>query len=156
MTAALRGLRRRVRLLRRDPDRGSAPMEMAIVGGILILLWGVFTLAGRVSLASSTTADVAAAAARDASIARTADQATVLANASALRTLSQQGLHCQGGPTVLVDTSGFAAPPGMPANVRVDVTCVISAVDLRMPGLNGARVIHDHGVSPIDPFRSTR
>ena len=150
-------IRTRLRTLLQHPDRGSAPMEMAIVGGVLLLLWGVFTLAGRISLASSATADVAGAAARDASIARTAEQATQLANASALRTLTQQGLHCQdGGPTVVVDTSGFAAPPGTPANVRVDVTCVISAADLHMPGLNGSRTIHDHAVSPLDPFRSSR
>src|SRR5664279_4509140 len=94
------------------------------------------------------------AVARDASIARTAAQAQQLARASAVSTLTKQGLHCAGGPSVDVDTSGFFAPAGTSAEVHVEVTCVVSLSDVGMPGLPGSRTLHEHATSPIDPFRS--
>lgn len=135
-------------------DRGSAPIEMAITGLCAVALIALLVIGGRVAIASSSMSDVAGAAARDASIARTAGQAQQLAHASAVATLNKQGLHCEGGPTVDIDTSGFSAPSGNSAVVRVDVTCVVSLSDVGLPGLPGSRTLHDHATSPIDPFRS--
>ncbi len=128
---------------------------MAITGLCAVGLIALLVIGGRVAIASSSMSDVASAAARDASIARTAGEAEQLAHASAVSTLNKQGLHCEGGPTVGVDTSGFSAPAGTSAAVRVDVTCVVSLSDVGMPGLPGSRTLHDHATSPIDPFRSS-
>jgi len=137
-------------------DRGSEPVAMAIAGVGFLVILGVIAIAGRVSIASSSMSDVAGSAARDASIARTASQAQQLAYASAEQTLRAQNLHCQGGPYVHVDTAGFAAPPGVPATVRVDVACVVALSDIGFPGLPGSRTLQDHATSPLDPFRSSR
>lgn len=147
-------LGQRTRTAREQADRGSAPLEMAISGLCAIGLIAVLVIGGRVAIATSSMSDVASAAARDASIARTAGQAQQLAQASAESTLTKQGLHCEGGPTVEVGTSGFTAPAGTSADVRVDVTCVVSLSDVGMPGLPGSRTLHEHASSPIDPFRS--
>lgn len=148
------GVRGRARAVRADGDRGAAPIEMAISGLCAIGLIALLVIGGRVAIASSSMSDVASAAARDASIARTAGQAQQLAHASAVATLTKQGLHCAGGPAVTVDTSGFAAPAGTAAEIRVDVTCVVSLGDVGMPGLPGSRTLHEHATSPLDPFRS--
>lgn len=153
MTRLALTLRARARI--GDCDRGSAPIEMAITGLCAIGLIALLVIGGRVAIAASSMSDVASAAARDASIARTAGEAQQLAHASAVSTLNQQGLHCEGGPTVNVDTSGFSAPAGTSAVVRVDVTCVVSLSEVGMPGLPGSRTLHDHATSPIDPFRSS-
>ena len=137
-----------------DGDRGAAPVEMAIIGMVAIGMIGLLVVGGRVAIASSSIADVAGAAAREASIARSASQADQLARTSALAALRSQNLHCQHGPDVVVDVSGFAAPLGSPASIRVDVTCVVSLSDVALPGLPGARTVHDHAVSPLDPFRA--
>lgn len=139
-----------------EPERGAAPVEMAITGLAAIGLIGLLVIGGRVAIASSSMSDVASAAARDASIARTAGQAQQLAHASAIATLTKQNLHCAGGPAITVDASGFAAPADTSASIRVDVTCVVSLSDVAMPGLPGSRTLHDHGTSPIDKFRASR
>lgn len=135
-------------------DRGSAPIEMAIAGLVAIAMIGLLVVGGRVAIASSSISDVASSAARDASLARSAPQAMQAARTSALASLRSQNLHCEGDPRVVVDVSGFFAPLGSTAFVRVDVTCVVSLSDIGMPGLPGLRTLHDHGLSPIDPFRS--
>jgi hypothetical protein len=144
----------RIRRIVADSDCGSAPIEMAITGLLAIGLIGVIVVGGRVAIASASMSDVAGSAARDGSIARTAPQAIQIAQASALASLTSQNLHCEGGPHVAVDTSGFSAAPGSPASIRVDVTCVVSLSDVGIPGLPGSRTLHDHATSPLDPFRS--
>jgi hypothetical protein len=99
---------------------------------------------------------VASNAARDASLARTATQAQAIANASAISSLQEANLHCQGSPTVVVDTSGFSAAPGTPALIHVDVTCEVLLSDVGLPGLPGSRTLHDQANSPLDPYRSTQ
>jgi len=52
------------------------------------------------------------------------------------------------------DTSGFRLPVGQPAQVGVDVTCRISMADLYLPGLHGEKLLHEHWVSTLEPFRA--
>jgi Flp pilus assembly protein TadG len=124
-------------------DRGSVSVEFA-AGAALTLMLVITTLitAGRIVMAQAVITDVATAAARSASIARTAGQAERDANATAQQVLTAQQLHCQ-RTTVAVDTSGFSVPVGLAASVRVEVTCVMS----RSPTLS------DSFVSPLDPYR---
>jgi hypothetical protein len=144
----------RLRRVFADPDRGSAPVEMAITGLIAIALIGVLIVAGRVAIASSSISGVAGDAARDASLARTPAVAVQRATSTAVAALQAQHLHCKGTPDVAVDTSGFSAPPGTDAVVTVDVTCVVALSDIGMPLMPGSRTLHDHAASPLDPFRS--
>jgi hypothetical protein len=144
----------RLRRVFAAPDRGSAPIEMAITGLIAIWLIGVLIMAGRVAIASSSISGVAGNAARDASLARSAPVAVQRATATAISALQAQHLHCKGTPDVAVDTGGFSGPPGTDAVVTVDVTCVVALSDIGMPGLPGNRTLHDHATSPLDPFRS--
>ena len=145
----------RVRRVLADPDRGSEPVSLAILAPVMILLLGLMVLGGRIAIASSSISGVAGNAARDASIARTPAQALQIAKTTAESSLLAQNLHCQGTPDVVVDTSGFSSPPGIPASIQVDVTCVVSLSDIGMPGLPGARTLHDHAISPLDPYRSS-
>lgn len=138
-----------------DSDRGSEPVALAILAPVMILLLGLMVLGGRIAIASSSISGVAGNAARDASIARTAPQAVQIATSTAVASLLAQNLHCGGTPDVVVDTSGFRAPPGTPASIQVDVTCVVSLSDIGMPGLPGARTLHDHATSPLDPYRTS-
>lgn len=131
-------------------------MEMAIIAPVLLALLGLIVMGGRFAMASTAITGVAGAAARDASLARNPAAARAAAVSSALVTLAGQNLHCQGAPRVAVDTSGFAAPPGTPASVSVDVTCVVVVNGLNVPGLPTTRTLHERAVSPIDSYRSTR
>ena len=117
-------------------------------------LLALIVMGGRFAMASTAITGVAGAAARDASLARNPAGARAAATSTALATLVAQNLHCQGAPIVRVDTSGFAAAPGTPASVSVDLTCVVVVNGLRVPGLPTTRTVHDRAVSPLDPYRS--
>ncbi len=134
---------------------GSASLEMAILAPVLLALLALIVMGGRFAVASTAITGVAGAAARDASLARNPAAARAAAHSTALATLAAQNLHCQGAPIVLVDTSGFAAAPGTPASVSVDVTCVVVVNGLHVPGLPTTRTVHDRAVSPLDLFRSS-
>jgi hypothetical protein len=118
------------------------------------VLLALVVMGGRFAMASTAITGVAGAAARDASLERTPSAARAAATSTAVATLSAQNLHCQGAPTVAVDTSGFAAAPGTPASVTVDVTCQVVVNGLSVPGLPTTRTLHDRAVSPVDPYRS--
>ena len=145
----------RARRLWRSGQCGSASLELAILAPVLLALLALIVMGGRFAMASTAITGVAGAAARDASLARNPAAARAAATSTALATLAAQNLHCQGAPTVRVDTSGFAAAPGTPASVSVDVTCVVVVNGLGVPGLPTTRTVHDRAVSPLDPYRST-
>lgn len=136
-------------------ERGSSSLELAIIAPVLLALIALVVMGGRFAMASTAITGVAGAAARDASLARNPLAARVAATSTALATLADQNLHCQGGPTVRVDTSGFAAAAGMPASVGVEVTCVVVVNGLGVPGLPSTRSLTERAVSPLDPYRSS-
>ena len=134
-------------------ERGSSSLELALIAPVLLALLALIVMGGRFAMASTAITGVAGAAARDASLARTPAAARAAATSTALATLAAQNLHCQGAPTVAVDTSGFAVAPGIPASVSVDVTCEVVVNGLGVPGLPTTRTLHDRAVSPLDPYR---
>jgi len=136
-------------------EGGSASLELAILAPVLLVLVALVVMGGRYAMASTAITGVAGAAARDASLARSPAAARAAAISSARATLADQSLHCQGSPTVQVDTSGFAAAPGTPASVTVDVTCVVVVNGLDVPGLPSTRTLQARAVSPLDSYRST-
>lgn len=135
-------------------DQGSATVEMVILAPAVLLLIALVVVGGRVALANNALAGVAGSAAREASLARSPAEALTLARASATSTLADQRLHCL-STQIDVDTTGFAAPPGTGASVRVDVYCTVALNEMSMPGIPGSRTLHDSSVSPLDPYRET-
>lgn len=133
-------------------DSGSSTLEFVVVVPAFLLLIGFLVAAGRVSLAHGSLEQAAAAAARQASIARTAPAARANASDEATRALAQQGLQCA-STRVDVDTSGFRVAPGLAAQVRATITCQLDLSDVAIPGLPGTRTITSTAVSPLDTYR---
>jgi Flp pilus assembly protein TadG len=136
-------------------DRGSASLELAILGPALLLLLGLVIAAGRIAVSGGAIEAAARDAARQASIARDPASAATSARAAAVDTLTEQDLRCT-SLTVRVDTSGFRAPLGAPAQVSARVSCVVALSDLAVPGMPGTKTLHASFASPLDSYRERR
>ena len=55
-----------------------------------------------------------------------------------------------------VDTAGFTAPVGAPAQVTARVSCVVALADLAVPGLPGTKTLRASFASPLDSYRERR
>ncbi|MDO8119702.1 TadE/TadG family type IV pilus assembly protein [Isoptericola sp. b490] len=128
-------------------------LELAVIAPFLLLLLGALVLVGRVQVAGGAVEQAARSAAREASIARTADAARTAAQEAADRELTAAGVACVPA-SVSVDTAGFAAALGQAAVVRVEVRCTVTIDDLAIPGLPGDHTMTAHAVSPLDRYRS--
>lgn len=136
-------------------ERGSVTLELAILGPALLVLLGLVVAAGRVVVAGGAIEAAARDAARQASLARDPAAAAANARAAALDTLAAQDLRCA-AVTVRVDTAGFAAPVGAPAEVTARVACAVTLADLAVPGLPGTRTLRAEFASPLDRYRERR
>lgn len=134
-------------------SRGSASIEMAIIMPLFVAMFIATVVLGRTANAMSAVELAAYDAARTASLARDAGSAVTLAQAAAEASLSQQGQSCV-RLQVTVDTGGFAEPIGEPASVRVEVSCLVSFVDIDLPGVPADRTVSAEFVSPIDQYRT--
>ena len=135
-------------------DRGSESVELAILLPIGVLILAMLVIGARIALAGDRISGVAGIAARDASLARSADAASQIATSSATTALTSANLHCI-NVQVTADTSGFAAPPGAPASITVKVSCTVDLSDIGVAGLPGSRTLTDTATSPLDPGRDT-
>ena len=133
-------------------ERGSVTLEAVILIPAFLLFVALVIAAGRVAVARQGVQTAAAEAARQASIARTAGEATAKAQAGAQQTLADQQLRCLSS-SVVTDTSGFAAPVGTPASVSATVTCEVDLAGVAIPGLPGSLTITATFQSPLDTFR---
>lgn len=133
-------------------DSGSTTLELVVWAPALLLLIGLLVVAGRVNSANAAVEQAAVDAARTASIARSPAAASAQAQASAQQSLAGQALQCT-SLTVSVDTSGFAASPGLPATVTATVSCPVRLADLSIPVLPGSRTVTHTAVSSLDTFR---
>src|SRR5262249_15113354 len=132
-------------------DRGAGSVGLAgLVVPPLVVAARVIG-AGRVAAAGGAVEHATTDAARQASLARTPTAARAAAEQTARTTLAEQHLQCR-HITVTVDLRGFAAPAGQPAQVAVEVTCLVRLADLGLPGL-GDRTLSDRFASPLDPYR---
>jgi Flp pilus assembly protein TadG len=136
-------------------DRGSASLELAILGPALLLLLGLVIAAGRIAVSGGAIEAAARDAARQASIARDPAAAATSARAAALDTLAEQDLRCA-TLMVRVDTAGFTAPVGASAQVTARVSCVVALADLAVPGLPGTKTLQASFASPLDSYRERR
>jgi hypothetical protein len=142
-----------MRARQRDREAGNAPLELVLIAPVVLILIGLVIAAGRTSLAEGSVQAAARDAARQASIARTPQQALAVATVSAQTELAQQGLGCSPAPIVRVNTLAFSAPLGQPAEVTASVTCWVPLSDLAVPGLPGRKRLFARFSSPLDPYR---
>lgn len=133
-------------------ERGSVTLEAVILIPAFLLFVALVIAGGRVAMARQGVQTAAAEAARQASIARTAGEATAKAHAGAQQTLADQQLQCRSS-SVVTDTSGFAAPVGTPTSVSATVTCEVDLAGVAIPGLPGSLTITATFQSPLDTFR---
>lgn len=131
-------------------ERGSITLELAILGPALLVLLALLVFAGRVQTNTAVVEQAARAAARDASISRTAEAARAAAATAAARELT--ATQCA-ATEVVTDTGGFGAKVGEPVVVTVSVTCVVPAGDLAAPGIPGHRTVTATATSPLDRYR---
>ena len=151
MPPRLGHLRRMERLTRRDT--GSVVVELVVLAPCLVLVLLLVIAVGRIAGANNTVDAAAYAAARAASISRSAPAARAAAYTAANSQLTQQGVSCS-GLQVNIDTSQFSIPAGQPASVVADVTCPVPLSDLGLATLSGTRDVHGRAVSSIDTYRA--
>ncbi|PNE43439.1 TadE family protein [Streptomyces noursei] len=132
-------------------DRGSQAVEAAIVTPLLVMLVCLAIAAGRLVLSGSHVDAAAADAAREASLARSADAALAGAQAAARDTLRRQGVSCASS-SVSVDTSGLNVPVGQPASVTATVRCSVKLTDLLLPA-PGVHTLTSKFTSVVDTYR---
>lgn len=134
-------------------ENGSASLELVIAAPAVLLLLGLVIVGARLESAGASVEHAAAAAAREASLARTPIAAAQAARASARRNLQGVDALCQ-RVEVSLDTSGFSIVTGHTATVAVTVSCVVALADQAVPGLPGTRTMTYRAISPLDRFRS--
>lgn len=130
------------------PDRGSATVELVLLAPLLVGIL-LFVIACGRAVSVQLDVDAAAhAAARSASLARTAGQAQAYATQAATATLSQR--RACTGLTASVDTAGLTAS----ATVTVTVTCNVPFSDLAMLAVPGDHNVTSTATAPIDTWRA--
>ncbi|WP_433392999.1 TadE/TadG family type IV pilus assembly protein [Micromonospora sp. KLBMP9576] len=134
-------------------QRGSVSIEMAVVTPAVLALLAGAVIGGRVNIARQALEAAAYDAARTASLARTAGEASAQALAAADSTLNAQGLSCT-GLDVTVSTAGFGVPVGQPATVTARVSCTATFSDVALPGMPGTVPLIASFTSPLDTYRS--
>jgi len=135
-------------------EEGSVALEAAIIAPALLLFVLLAVAAGRMQTTGGTVDAAARAAARSASLARTAEAARQAGTRAAEETLDQQGVHCTGGGrSIHVDTSGFAAPLGETGWITAEVRCTVPLDDLLLSGLPGTRTMTGRFTSVLDRYR---
>ena len=140
----------------RGGERGGASAIEAVLIVPLVMVFASLIWAGyRISVAEDAVSQAAGAAARAATISRTAAEARGDARDVASSSLSTSGLECT-STSVDVDTTGFSVAVGQPASVRVSVSCRAPLEDLLVPGLSGSRLLQASATSPLDRFRTRR
>lgn len=134
---------------RSGDERGSATAELVILTPLLILLLLFVVALGRLAGARIDVDGAAAQAARAASIARSPDAASAVAQQTASSALNTQHITCA-HLAVSVDTGDFT--PG--GSVAVTVTCGVDLADLTGLHLPGSEAVTSHFVAPLDRYRS--
>ncbi|GGA67853.1 hypothetical protein GCM10011490_18060 [Pseudoclavibacter endophyticus] len=138
---------------RDDAERGGASVELVLIAPVLVAIVLLLVVAGRLSMTGVAVESAAGAAARAASLAPNAGEASAIATESARFTLLQQNVPCD-DLSVAVDADALDASLGVYGSVEVTVTCIVSLSDAALPGLGGSRAMAASASSPVDPFRA--
>jgi Flp pilus assembly protein TadG len=132
-----------------NQQRGSAPVELALLTPMVIVLLLFVVFVGRIVTTQQDLDAAARDAARAASLRATPDAAVRDADAAFAAALASHDLSCA-TPDVAIDTSRFR--PG--GAVRVTVTCDVSFADISRLGVPGTRRLTAHSTAVIDTYRS--
>lgn len=138
---------------RRRSARGSATLELTVVLPALVLVLGLLVAGGRLWFARTTVAESAQTAARAASLARSATDASLVGRDAARASLATAGLRCS-DTSVQIATAGFRVPVGTPATVGSTVSCTVPLADVALPGLPGSVSLTATGAAALDTYRS--
>ena len=136
----------------RDAETGSASIELAVLTPVVLLMFTLMIAGGRLVNAHSALDTATNAAARAASLTRTAPAAHTAADRVTDHTLTQHHLHCTDRQLDL-DTSGFNAALGEPGSVTLHTHCSVPLAELTLPGLPGSVPLASEFASPTDPYR---
>ncbi len=140
--------------LRRRNERGAISVEFVVLLPVLVILIGVVVVGARVWWSRATVQQLAASAARQASISRSAGDAQSSARDLVRNDALRTSLKCSGGgPALSLDTSGFAIPVGEPATVNASVTCVVALSDVSLPFVPGSMTVSAEATSTLDRYR---
>jgi len=132
-------------------DKGSVAIEFTLWVPVAIILLALAMAGGRIIMAGNAVDAAAADAAREASLARNAGDASERAHAAAQQTLADQHLHCA-SVDIQLDTSGFNAPLGQYGAVTATVHCKLRLSDLGLP-IDGDKPMSASFTSVIDRWR---
>lgn len=138
--------------IRGTSRRGSSVVEFVIIAPVVFLIIGVMIAGGHVYFAHQKVQHAAAAAARAASISRTAATAGMAAETAARTDMVATGLTCV-SQSVQTDLSGHFTLPGMTGTVSATVTCEMELGALGIFGISGHRTIRHTVVSHVDTYK---
>lgn len=136
--------------MRGAPERGAAVVEFVLITPVLVVLMLFVVGLGRFGVAQGDVNGAARDAARAASIARSADDASGAGTAAAASALAGQ-VPCQ-SLDVVVDTANFK-PGGF---VKAEVTCVVELRDVSQFWTPGSVTMHGSFVAAVDVYRGVR
>jgi Flp pilus assembly protein TadG len=139
--------------VRRSDETGSATLELAILAPAVLALLSLVIVAGRIEIAGGAVDRASAAAAREASLARTPEAARQAAAQAAMDSLTGNDLRCS-EVSVTVDTSGFSVAVGQAAQVTARISCTVGLSDIGAPGMPGSRTLTAETTSTLDRYRS--
>lgn len=137
-------------LLRRE--EGSTAAEFVLFAPFILAFVLVVIAFGRIALTELSIKSATGAAAREASLSSTSEQAQIGAREMAEAALANAGVSCT-SLTVVIDSSGINAPLGVVGTVSATVTCTLDLSDIALPGLPGTRVVTVTERSPVDPYK---
>jgi hypothetical protein len=133
-------------------ERGSTSLELVVWAVPMLLFIGLLIVGGRLAMAGNAVQSAAFAAARDATLTRSAASAQVAGEDAARFSLDSSGIDCV-SRTVIVDVSDFNRPIGQSGVVDTTLICRVNLSDAGLPGLPGSIDIQRTASSPVDPYR---
>lgn len=148
-------MRTRVRKLIEARESGSAAVEMSMYVGLFGLVLILLIVAARLSVAGDAIESVASAAARTASLARTAPEAQARATQAANVALDQEGIDCI-DLEVVINSSGLDKPLGQVGTVTATIHCTVNFSDVAAPGMSHTKILTATASSPVDAYRERR
>lgn len=133
-------------------QRGAAAVEFAIAVPVLVLLFGLVVGGARTWLARGAVEQVAAAAARGVSQARTPGEAQRVAEDLARAQAAVGGLNCTRW-SIALDAVALTSAPGSPGQVAATVTCEVPLGDMLVPGWPGSVEVRATSSAVVDRYR---
>ena len=136
-------------------QRGSLALEFVLLVPALVLLFGVMVGGARAWIARSGVEQLAAAAARGASLERTPAAAEDAANRLVAAQIAVGGMRCV-PLSIAVDASVLDSPAGTPGEVSATVACGVPLGDVLVPGWPGSIEVQATATAVADSYRERK